>query len=243
MQDNETIKPLVFLNMATEFTKQIPRVVNGEGEVILLDRHNLQPMFKVIHHPEIGFKFPIGEEGDVYAGRLDTLLEDFSGNLWISDIKTTSLYNRDKATGEAFPRPIWAKQFDIGTQFSGYLRGVQHNTIQPIAGTVVFAIPRVKDKLRIEIIKVRRTQQALEQWESNTTKLIKQYKRDAAKVDELGLEGLKEVLPTGAYSGACTQWGVCFFHEACKWGFAPGVVNQTTIYQPWDPLAEQEEEC
>ena len=241
--DSETIKPHVFLNMATQFVQQVPRVVNDQNEVILLDAQTKHPIFKVRHRPEIGFKFPIGSEGDEYIGRLDTLLEDFSGHLWIADIKTTGKYNRDKATGEAIPQFTWKQQFTLSTQFSGYIRGVQHNTNQPVAGAVIFAIPRAEKKIRVELIRVRRTEEQLEQWERMTVRLINQFKRDKHYIETYDYEGLKDIVPTGAYSGACTRFGICPYHEICKWSYAPGIIEQTTVFKPWNPLAEQEEDC
>lgn len=234
--------PEIHLNVAKQFVAQLPRIVSDNGEVILLDAATRHPVYRVRHRPEISFRFPIGD-GDEFVGRLDTLLEDFNGALWVCDLKTTGEYNRNNGTNnEAIPRFTWKEQFKMSTQLTGYIRAIQYHTSQTIAGAIVFAIPRAKGKIKIEHIQVRRTEQELEKWEEDTEVLIDRFKRDADYVNKVE-NGLKYVLPTGKYSGACTRFGICPYFDICHNNYSPGIIEATTVFKLWDPTAPQEEGC
>lgn len=237
--EGDRIKPELFRNMIKQFAEQLPRAFSADGSLLLLDHQTMKPLYKIIHRPEIGFKFPLGQHEII--GRMDTLVEDFNGTLWIIDIKTFGEYNRDKQTGEAIPRYTWIEQFRMNTQATTYIRALQYHTDQPIGGMLILAVPRAMGKLKIEHIRVRRTEQELEQWEMETEMLANRFSLDAEVVEE-SLDNLRFIPATGKYNGACTRYGLCTYFDICKSNYNPQIIEQSTVFKPWSPLDPQEED-
>ncbi len=197
---------------------------------------------------EIGFSFPLVEDGSiVLCGRLDGLAE-YEKSLWVLENKTTSRINAD-----------WLDTFTLDSQLSGYLWAAQQHTGRPVAGAFLNAVqfdklpggvtptgaparqcPDHKVKYTecgdlhatSKIVSVTRTPDMIEEWRKTAISLARRYAEMLAKWPTL--DHLHKLRTQGRFSGACR---FCGFKAFCQLDRRMSyIADGNLIHEPWRPF-------
>lgn len=156
--------------------------------------------------PKVEFSFafeipgcfhPVTGDQLLFGGTLDQLVE-FNSLLFIYDDKTTG------AMG-----PMWKRQWDMRSQFTGYVYGIQNarpDIASRIAGAIIRGMCILKESCKSEEVITFRPQWMVERWKRrlvwDTQRMIQCWKDNYWP-------------NTGEENGECTKFGVCSFHTLC----------------------------
>lgn len=155
-----------------------------------------------------------------FGGRIDRVVL-WNGRVWTWDHKTTS------RMGATFP-----KKFDVNNQMSGYTYAGGILASADPAGIIIEAVYNTKTKgPEIERFTSSRTKGQLVQWRETMIAEIADIRRNFKKTPEMGY------LAWPQRTGACEDFGGCFFKEACKSPHAGSIehwLDNFTQESEWD---------
>lgn len=169
------------------------------------------------NEPEVAVCSNCGEALDpiLYCGRSD-MIGLFNDSLWVVDEKTAT------QLGDS-----WAGQFDLDSQFTGYVAAARYHLRKPVAGAIVRGVGLLKTKITHSEVVLTRNQWMIDRWWN-------QLHRDLRRMVRSYCEGEFDMALTksacGAYGG-CTYKTLCESSEPRRW------LNQYRI-RHWDPLAK-----
>ena len=160
---------------------------------------------------------PVSGDPLLYAGRFDMLAE-FNGALIVFDDKTTTRMG-----------PTWSQQWDLRSQFTGYVYGAQLSD-KPTIGAIVRGLCILKTQCKtMESIQYR-PPHVVERWKE---RLVWDVQRMLSMWDS-------EYWPhTGEESGACSDYGGCPFVTLCKSANEDRFIATEFQEYRWDPLARE----
>ena len=169
----------------------------------------------------------------LFHGRFDMLVE-FAGQAFVFDDKTTS------ALG-----PRWRNQWDMRSQFTGYVMGAQTFNL-PIAGAIVRGHCIQKTDVKFEQAISYRKPNQVDQWYDDAHAIahtLIQYYERGKELDTGGLSHRAAFPQLGTFNGGCEDFGGCAFKELCEAKNPERWLSNYTIHE-WDPMepdAEREE--
>jgi hypothetical protein len=165
-----------------------------------------------VAHPQTGH--PI-----LYGGRADEIAEMESGGskqLMIADEKTTT------SLGES-----WAAQWDLESQFTGYVRAALEFGI-PVAGVVVRGVGLLKTKITHAEALIYRSQWVVDRW---WRQLNKDLRRMVAAWETNDYD-------YALSKNACAAYGGCAFKMLTESPDPESYVPIHYRHREWDPLAK-----
>jgi hypothetical protein len=148
----------------------------------------------------------------LYAGRLDVVLDIYSGR-YLTDDKTTS------ALGYS-----WPAQWDMRGQFTGYAWGASELGIQ-IDGSLVRGVSILKTKYDHAQAIVHQPRWKLDEWKRATCDKL----QHAIELYHRGIE-----IP--AFGEACNEYGGCEFKSPCMVRDHIEWLNANFVERNWNPL-------
>jgi len=162
-----------------------------------------------VTHPETG-------DPMIYCGRSD-MVASFAGSVYPFDDKTTSSLG-----------PTWAKQWEMRSQFTGYVWAAQRAGY-PASGVIVRGVSILKTKYDTQQAITNRAPFELERWLAQTVRDVERMKAAwASNIWDFNLDH------------ACAEYGGCQFVSVCK---SPNPEEWLPLYfepKVWDPLAREE---
>lgn len=151
----------------------------------------------------------------LYCGRTD-MIGETDGSLWVVDEKTAT------QLGDS-----WASQFDLDSQFTGYVAAARYHLRKPVAGAVIRGVGLLKTKITHQEAMLHRSQWVIDRWWDQLHKDLRRMVRSYCDWD---FDMALTKSACGAYGG-CTFKILCESQEPRKW------LNQYRI-RLWDPLAK-----
>lgn len=169
-----------------------------------------------INHPVTGA--PI-----LYSGRADMLV-DFAGDLWGEDDKTA------KQLGKS-----WVEQWDLRSQFSGYIWGFERALGRRPRGFVIRGVSILKEKYGDAEAITYRDAWEVEEWLQVTLYNINDMIRMWSGITEK----LSSAFPKNL-DQACSHYGGCVFRRICKSQEPEPWLRQRFEQRRWDPTTRTE---
>lgn len=190
---------------------------------------------------EIGFAFPLTDEGDiVFCGRLDALAA-YNGGLYTVENKSTWNVSRD-----------WLSTFANDSQLSGYTWAAMQHAAQPVVGTMLNAIEisKIPDSDRRcdkhatpyyecghlhnaekhQIVIPTRSPIQIEEWRKTAIHLARKHADLIRRFQEL--KDIQKVRTQGTFNGHCR---FCAFNGWCVTGRTMEYALNNFIFEPWSP--------
>lgn len=162
-------------------------------------------------------RHPVTGDPFLYAGRFD-MLGSFGGKPVVKDEKTT------KQAG-----PTWASQWDLRSQFMGYVWACQQSGI-PLDTVVIRGIVIQKREIRqLEAIKSF-PQYMIDRW-------YRQLSRDLHRIVECWNSSYFDY----NFGDSCTAYGRCQFTSVCQGKVPEQWMVEYNIFR-WNPLARSSDE-
>lgn len=195
------------------YTKRFPLATEAFQPAWIAGRRMIEFNFVV----PLPFRHPVTGDNVLYTGRMDMIAENRHGQLFVEDDKTTSQLGAG-----------WANQWDLSSQFSGYVYGAQQFDI-PVVGALIrgnclYADGRVEQQ---EYVTYRQPWQ-LEQWLERTL-----YQLQTAEHHwQLYNETQNPRTWPQALNHACVGMGRCVFHDICN-SDEPDRWIQTNFERRW----------
>ena len=171
---------------------------------------------------EFSFNEPIGidhpETGDpiLYCGRMDQIC-NFAGGLYGEDDKTTSSLG-----------PTWGNQWDLRSQFTGYVWGAQRSGLE-LSGFLVRGISILKTKYDHMPALTVRPQWQVDRW-------LEQTRHDIARMIECWRAGYWDY----NIDTACDYYGGCPFKQVCLSQDPEPWLESAFERRVWDPVGRKE---
>ncbi len=160
---------------------------------------------------------PVTGEPLLYTGRSD-MIADFAGGTYIYDEKTTTSLG-----------PSWARQWEMRSQFTGYVWAAQHYGIQA-AGVIIRGVSILKTKFDTQQVITYRSPYEVDRWLDQTC-------RDIKRMIGCWEEGYWDY----DLDHACSEYGGCALQTVCK---SPNPETWLKSYfhqKVWNPLAREEQ--
>jgi hypothetical protein len=189
-----------------------------------------------IEYPEIGFQLPLGDSNHTLTGRMDAVVRDASNTLWIIELKTSR-----KASSIT-----WRQQWYLDTQPKTYIWAAQQQTLHPVAGVIIIPINTAPKVPRLEPqIYIQPPPAAIDAWLDDTIRfcnLLEAIEGQAKYKSDTDTVNISHITPTGRYAGNCSNdaFGKCPSYSICATGYSKSVIESTTVYHEWNPLAEEQ---
>lgn len=181
------------------------------------------PIFHGEHRGiEFGFSVPLPidhptlKQPLIYVGRTDMTAHAYGGIMVYDEKTTTSL-------GES-----WGRQWDLRSQFTGYVWGHRHYGIKA-TGVVVRGISILKTKYDTQQVITYRPQWQLDRWEYQTLRDI----RNAIRMWEEGYWDYN-------LDNACTDYGGCPLKDVCLSPAPDDWLPMRFERKVWDPIGREE---
>ena len=208
-----------------------------------LDKHPLAVFpFKIDPSlVEIGFAFPLTDEGDiVFCGRIDGLVT-MNGVYYVLENK--------------FPgaiKPDYVRQFQVGSQLSGYQWAAAQHTNLPVVGSLINAVefsklPSSDRNCKMHAVPyiecghlhakwellgpVDRTPEALVEWRKTAINLARRYQDLLRRFPHV--EQIHKARMQGMFFNRCQ---FCAFFDWCKTGRRQDLIPSLLVHQPWFPF-------
>ena len=168
---------------------------------------------------EHSFQIPV-DDGILFSGHLDRVIEDNSGDKYVHDQKTTT----------QTISPHYFKQFKPDTQFTMYPFAGKMIYDTPISGVIIDAAQIAVGFSRFARCPTTRTEDELDEWYEETMMLIERTRRYT-------LDGFFPRNPA-----SCNNYGGCEFREICT---RPPHVRENFLQgdfvkgEPWNPLRQR----
>lgn len=163
---------------------------------------------------------PVTGDPLLFSGACDELA-DFNGALFVLDDKTTGGIG-----------PMWSKEWDLRSQFTGYVAGAREQHQLNVVGAIVRGMAILKEQCKTQQAIVYRPEWMIDRWKRRLTwdvqRMIQMWK--------------DEYFPnTGEESGACTHYGLCPFHELCTTNpaFEQNFISTAYEVARWDPVKRE----
>lgn len=193
---------------------------------------NGQPAVEKSFTLELDIKNPDTGDPILYHGRWDMLV-DYQNALFTYDDKTCSQLG-----------VTWASQWEMRTQFTGYIYGAKHyglDVVGAITRGACFYVDRVDYQESIS----RRARWQLDQWWEDLHQLVYdmvQRYQMMKNTPHTKLVELHKIMPaTGMFNEACKQYAGCNYTNLCK-SQRPGVWLRDYTTRVWDPTNPDKEE-
>lgn len=214
-----------FMACCTVLAEQYTVSVDANNTVLIYgkDAKGVYPRW-IVRDAEIAFQFPLSDKHD-YMGRIDLIVEDGNGHIWLPDLKTSGFASQ----------PTWREHWKLASQLRGYCYAASIQLGNPIAGAVI-----------IPIATATRSERGQKYGTANFTSEIElrydEHDLELWRVETLGIISEMETSrlhPTGKYSGNCSNlaFGRCEFFEHCQTGYNEQMLLQDTEEKIWNPLA------
>ena len=152
----------------------------------------------------------------LYTGRAD-LIAEFADGRYVFDEKTTSSLGA-----------LWARQWDLRSQFSGYVWAGRRLGIA-VNGVIVRGISILKTKFDTQQVISYRQPWEIERWE-------KQLNRDVLRMQYCYKTGWWDY----ALDHACTEYSGCIFRQICKTENPDTWLPVYFEQRVWNPLTGDE---
>jgi len=162
------------------------------------------------------FKHPITGDPILYTGRSD-MIANFAGGVYVVDEKTTSSLG-----------PSWARQWEMRSQFTGYLWACRQVGIKA-QGAIVRGVSILKTKYDTQQAITYRSDYEIDRWLTQTL-------RDLARMQKMWEEDWYDY----ALDGACSEYGGCNMTQICKSSEPDSWLPVAFSQRVWDPLARKE---
>lgn len=160
---------------------------------------------------------PVTGDPLLYTGRSD-MIADFAGGVYIYDEKTTTSLG-----------PSWARQWEMRSQFTGYVWAAQHYGINA-AGVIIRGVSILKTKYDTQQVITYRSPYEVNRWLEQTTRditrMIECWKSDYWDYD---------------LDHACAEYGGCGLQSVCKSPDPETWLNAYFTQRVWNPLAREEQ--
>lgn len=210
----DSAKSLERMCGALEFYFDQYPLQHGLNEPILLSSGRRGIEFSFAHpisidHPETGN--PI-----LYCGRMDAILE-YAGASFICDEKTTTSLG-----------PTWSRQWDLRSQFTGYVWGCQEAGI-PVQGAIVRGVAILKTKYDTQQAITYRPDWQVTRWHIEMLRWI-----------EEALWRYENNLWTHNLDHACSDFGGCQFRMACSSQDETPWLETYFTKRKWNPITREE---
>ncbi len=160
---------------------------------------------------------PVTGEPLLYTGRSDMIAEAFGGE-YIYDEKTTTSLGAS-----------WAKQWELRSQFTGYVWSAQQFGRKP-TGVVVRGVSILKTKYDTLEVMSYRAQHEVDRWLEQTT-------RDLRRMIQNWEDGYWDY----NLDHACSEYGGCAFQTVCKSADPQPWLENYFVQRVWNPLAKKEQ--
>lgn len=205
---------------------------------------------RITYYPdliEMPFELPLSDEGDIIlTGRMDALCTWESGDLIVSDDKTTGSLS-----------DYWAKKWRTDSGQSGYVwaaRQLGYNAIGTVINGVEFKkLPsdptrKCKDhKVSYSECGARHAKWGfygpyprdpgwLEEWRQDAIQLARKFRGLLADAPDLSFA--QRLSMQGTFNGHC---GFCELADTCLSGRSPALMEANLIHSVWDPRKMVEE--
>lgn len=213
-------------------TKTLDRVVAAYVEYLV--RHppatdHLRPVDRFLNAPvEFSFAFeipgcrhPVTGDPMLFAGTLDQLVE-WNSLYFIYDDKTT------KAMG-----PMWHKQWELRSQFTGYIYGLKDSVPEiadKLAGAIVRGMAILKEECKTQEVITYRPEWMIDRWKRrlvyDTQRMIQCWNEDYWPNQ-------------GEESGQCVSYGACPFHTLCSAKYPESYIDVEFEVVRKDPVSHE----
>lgn len=166
---------------------------------------------------DTGVPHPVSGDPILYCGTFDQLA-DYNGGLFIFDDKTTGRMGA-----------LWKKQWDLRSQFTGYVVGAQLSGMEVI-GAIVRGMCILKTMMKTEECITYRPQWMIDRWKRRLV-------WDVQRMVQCWKDNYWPHI--GEENGQCTNYGVCAYHTLCT---AQNPQNYIPVFfkeSRWDPLERE----
>jgi hypothetical protein len=174
--------------------------------------------FKVVG-VECSFALDFGEF--TYIGRIDLLKEE-SGKLAPLDHKSTTRFGM-----------IFEQQFKLSHQMTGYMRGVEKITGEPVTEGEINAL-RITSRIDVDESFARmtttRTPEDFEEWEFQVRQAFEEIKRFRS----LNYWPMRAPFACSAYNRTCEYYNLCTTGASRR----EEMITRSFMHRPWTPLDE-----
>jgi hypothetical protein len=165
----------------------------------------------------LDFPHPVSGDPILYTGRAD-LVANFAGGIYIDDEKTTTSLGAS-----------WGRQWEMRSQFTGYVWALKKATGIQANGCIVRGISILKTKYDTQQVITNRSPYEVDRWYGQTH-------RDLAKMKQMWEEGYWDY----NLGHSCAEYGGCGLVQVCK---SDDPETWLPVYfepKVWDPLARRE---
>jgi len=164
----------------------------------------------------LDFPHPVTGDPILYTGRAD-MVANYAGGIYIFDEKTASQLG-----------PSWPRQWELRSQFTGYIWAAQQAGIQA-QGAFVRGVSILKTKYDTLQAITYRSPYELERWQAQV---------------HFDLKRMKECWENGWWDynldHACAEYGGCGFVRVCKSSTPETWLPMYFEKRVWDPLARRQ---
>lgn len=204
-------------NVVRAFDSYMQRYPLGEDPIKPLITANGQAMVEFTFSMPTEVKHPLTGNPILYGGRADMIGAMTTGEvqtLFVTDEKTAS------QLGES-----WAKQFDLDSQFTGYIAAAKTHGY-PVAGALVRGVGLLKTKISHAEVTVYRKDWEIQRWWENL---------------HLKLHRWIRAWETGQFEkalakSACSAYGECPYALLCKSSEPDNWIPLHYRRNTWNPL-------
>lgn len=160
---------------------------------------------------------PVTGDPLLYTGRSDMIAEAYGG-IYVYDEKTTSSLG-----------PSWARQWELRSQFTGYVWAAQQSGLNP-QGVCVRGVSILKTKYDTQQVLTYRGSHEVSRW-------LDQSVRDIGRMVECWEAGYWDY----NLDHACSEYGGCALQSVCKSQHPENWLEQYFVQRVWNPLARKEQ--
>ena len=182
--------------------------------------------FKVLHKPEAGFVFPVGDI--MYGGRMDLPIV-WDGVIWIMEHKTTSVI-----------RSTYFRQFDLEKQTTGYILGVEALTGKKCMGCLINALEPWKE-LKRPTYKSKKPEDHFQRYPVTRSPMLKErFKLNVNRLvrDILWCESNDEFYEAEKKE-ACFYYNYdCPYKSLCQYGDDERMIAKEFVVKKWEPYVQ-----
>lgn len=173
------------------------------------DKHGIEFSFA----EPVDFRHPVTNHPILFVGRADMIGKYLNG-YFLEDDKTT------KQLGYT-----WADQWDLRSQFSGYVWAAKKSLQLPIKGMIVRGVSILKTKYETQQAITYRAEWEVDRW-------YEQLIRDLTRMQQMWEEGYYDY----NLDYACNEYGGCTFRDICKSSRPDEFLRQDFIKRVWNPI-------
>lgn len=181
--------------------------------------HEVNQGLKVIQS-EQSFQLELDGVEELFGGRMDQVIF-WNGAVWMRDFKTTSRMGSS-----------YSKKFNPSNQMTGYVWAAGKLGGKLPKGVLIEVVYNTKRSgPEFHQFLTERTPGQIEQWMETAKSEIAEIRRNHQRTEKMGY------LAWPQRTGACEDFGGCFYKDACKGDSAFGIeffLKNQTDYSEWD---------